>query len=86
MTFAERAAATLDKSSVQQGDCRIWTGYTRGNGYGGVSIDGRDFYTHRLSFELAHGPIPDGLFVCHRCDTPKCIRQQYTCLTARRDQ
>ena len=32
---------------------------------------------HRASHLLFIGPIPDGLVVCHRCNTPQCVRPEH---------
>lgn len=50
-------------SKVQKGDgCWEWTGSTRG-GYGRFTFGVMAMGTHRFSWELTHGPIPDGKVV-----------------------
>ncbi len=32
---------------------------------------------HRFAWMVAVGPVPDGLFVCHRCDNPGCVNPDH---------
>jgi hypothetical protein len=61
--------------------CWLWTGSTDGHGYGQIASEiqfGSPVKTHRASWELAYGePIPPGMFVCHKCDTPACVRPSH---------
>ncbi|MCX4578154.1 HNH endonuclease [Streptomyces sp. NBC_01571] len=62
--------------------CWLWTRGQFGNsGYGSFSIrtpEGtKSVRTHRYSYEMVNGPIPDGLHVLHRCDTPLCVRPDH---------
>ncbi len=66
--------AGLERESIlAPNGCRVWQGVTGTNGYGQVRIDGVVRLPHRVAWHLASGPIPRGLFVCHRCDNPPCI-------------
>ena len=58
----------------QEGDCWEWHGACQPNGYGRFSErKGVQHLAHRFSWRVAFGPIPDGMFVCHRCDNPRCV-------------
>ena len=62
--------------------CWLWIGGTLGNGYGRVyGPDGfggrRSIGVHRLSYEINRGPIPSGLQLLHKCDTPLCINPDH---------
>jgi hypothetical protein len=30
-----------------------------------------------MAWELTYGPIPNGMFVCHSCDNPICVRPDH---------
>jgi hypothetical protein len=53
--------------------CHIWIGATSRGGYGAFKDGATNRGAHRVAWEWAHGPIPQGLCVCHSCDTPACV-------------
>ena len=40
--------------------------------YGFFNVDCKEWRAHRYAWYLANGQIPDGMYVCHRCDNPPC--------------
>lgn len=71
----ERLAAGLTQMSS---GCLEWTGHLNFNGYGRISVNGKQDGTHRVAWMLANGPIPDGLWVLHHCDNPPCCQTNPT--------
>jgi hypothetical protein len=57
--------------------CWLWGRSGTEVGYGHIFVAGRKRYAHRLSFEMFHGPIPEGACVCHRCDVPACVNPDH---------
>jgi hypothetical protein len=58
------------------GPCWVWTGGLD-NGYGRMRIGNSLFHTHRLSYELSVGPIPEGLHIDHLCRVPACCNPSH---------
>lgn len=57
--------------------CWVWTGGNNGFGHGRFWRLGRLEGSHRVSYELCVGPIPQGMQVLHHCDNPKCVRPEH---------
>lgn len=54
-------------------ECWEFTGARDENGYGRLSVYSHGTsLAHRKAWEETNGPIPPGMFVCHRCDNPPC--------------
>ena len=73
MSLGERLEMHTDKS----GDCWLWTASTNELGYGQMNVGGKHRKAHRISYELANGPIPKGLMIDHICHTPSCVRPEH---------
>ena len=69
----QRFWSNVDKS----GDCWLWQGLVLNSGYGQFYAAGKRYRAHRYSWILAHGPIPEGLSVCHTCDNPLCVNPDH---------
>lgn len=75
-SLAARFWAKVNKTPT----CWLWTANRLPKGYGVINVGGRagsQQLAHRVSWELHFGPIPDGLWVLHRCDNPPCVRPDH---------
>jgi hypothetical protein len=58
--------------------CWIWQLALKENGYGSVGGPGqRMLYAHRVYYEEANGPIPDGLVIDHLCRQSACVNPDH---------
>jgi hypothetical protein len=57
--------------------CWLWTGTVLHYGHGVIQIRKKAWQAHRLAWTLARGPIPEGAFVCHRCNVPACCNPDH---------
>lgn len=58
-------------------ECWNWKGDRDHGGYGTFRFCSNSYTTHRLSYEIVKGDIPEGMIVCHMCDNPGCVNPNH---------
>lgn len=78
--FNTKFWSQVDKTET----CWIWTGCENTGGYGKMTYLGKQSLVHRVSFELAGGTIPEGMFIDHICSNRKCVNPDHLRIATRK--
>lgn len=73
--IAERFWEKVERRGAEE--CWPWKAYIAASGYGICRGATKNVRAHRMAYELAHGPIPEGLIVRHRCDNRRCCNPRH---------
>ena len=81
ITIEQRFWSKVDKSAP--GGCWQWTASTNLDGYGNIKVENKLQRAHRVSWEWAHGKIPESMVVDHRCFNRACVNPEHLRLVDR---
>lgn len=71
----------------KENECWLWLAAKTAKGYGYFWVDSerKSVNAHRVSWEIKNGPVPEGMLVCHNCDTPACVNPEHLFLGTAKD-
>ena len=76
ISISEKIANKVAK--IPETGCWIWLGSITKHGYGKMTLGAKTHINaHRASYELKHGPIPEGMLALHHCDIKCCVNPDH---------
>jgi hypothetical protein len=70
---------------ITETGCWIWIKSTDKDGYGYITVNKVSERAHRMSYRIHKGEIPQGMCVCHTCDTPECVNPDHLFLATNQE-
>lgn len=61
----------------KESGCHEWMRARNTEGYGYMTVQSMQLRASRLAWMIASGPIPEGMWILHRCDNPPCVNPEH---------